>query len=597
MKVIYYDSGYVGTGKYYSVPKKYNFTLATCCTNCGQIMCVSWETNLDEESVPLVVRKKIANCPTCDKKVSLKEDVSVISKSKSRPDTVKRLESHIQHSIRRTFRDAVSILIEKVKNDDDMPLDNIHAKLINNDVSLLKQYISNILSVESAVYFLSERLVDLYIAQKQNNHLIAANRANMEKEWKLAAKNAAIEKEQQIKEKIATSKKSISKSKQKIAELKKEISTLNQSFMEKDWTVSVERKDIHCPNKPAEIYVSIPPIPLKPTLKTAGLFNKKSVEAYNSDLTEKYENELESYNAALVASKQATEENKRRYQQYQLELAAYYALKDVEESRIMQEADILKKEAKKTLTQRVMVLNTQIEELNYEISQLSDQIEHMQMEEIAPSEKLELPAENAISSFIRREIKEAEKQLRRVVKIRGQLYSYNVIHSKYRNQVALSSIYEYLDTGRCDCLTGALGAYNIFESECRNNLIIAQLNQVIDTLEEIKKTQRLVYLELKQINDSLDQLNNKMDQVISEMQFLEQGVDKMGGRLAEIYKNTDKLTDSNQNISETLIQINESTNRIQENTAATAYSAAVTAHYTKINVQLTNAVGFMLALK
>lgn len=49
-----------------------------------------------------------------------------------------------------------------------------------------------------------------------------------------------------------------------------------------------------------------------------------------------------------------------------------------------------------------------------------------------------------------------------------KLYSYNIIHKNYRNFYGMSKIYQLLDTGICDSLTGVNGAY----SQMRTDQII-----------------------------------------------------------------------------------------------------------------------------
>lgn len=40
-----------------------------------------------------------------------------------------------------------------------------------------------------------------------------------------------------------------------------------------------------------------------------------------------------------------------------------------------------------------------------------------------------------------------------------------VIYPKYLTLPAVTTIYEYLESGRCDSLAGANGSYNLYESE------------------------------------------------------------------------------------------------------------------------------------
>lgn len=81
----------------------------------------------------------------------------------------------------------------------------------------------------------------------------------------------------------------------------------------------------------------------------------------------------------------------------------------------------------------------------------------------------------------------------------NKLYAKEVIFPKYRNLPALTSIYEYILSGRCEELTGATGAYNLYEEELRKDIVIAQLNTIISNLEQIRQNQYMLYEEIKKV--------------------------------------------------------------------------------------------------
>ena len=100
-----------------------------------------------------------------------------------------------------------------------------------------------------------------------------------------------------------------------------------------------------------------------------------------------------------------------------------------------------------------------------------------------------------------------QKAVDDIFRARGELnqaliifYHLDVIYPKYRNLVAVTTIYEYLASGRCDTLEGADGAYNLYEMELRQNIIIGQLSSVLDSLEQIKSNQFTLYNEIKEAN-------------------------------------------------------------------------------------------------
>jgi len=180
---------------------------------------------------------------------------------------------------------------------------------------------------------------------------------------------------------------------------------------------------------------------------------------------------------------------------------------------------------------------------------------------IAQSEDRSLPALTA-KTIVDKEIDEAQALLKKLYECRNTLYAYNIVFEKYRNVVALSTFYEYLMAERCTTLVGADGAYNLYENQMRADMIIGQLSQVIEKLDQIKDTQYMIYSSLQTVNRNLDHLNKTMDSALVSIQNMEKDV----------------------------VNISANTNVI-------AHNSAVTAYYSKLNADLTNALGYMVAFK
>ena len=88
----------------------------------------------------------------------------------------------------------------------------------------------------------------------------------------------------------------------------------------------------------------------------------------------------------------------------------------------------------------------------------------------------------------------------------AKLYDKDIIFGKYRNMVAMTSIYEYFASGRVSELTGPTGAYNLYESELRQNLVVSELQKINSNLEEIKANQYILYSEIKKGNETQRQI-------------------------------------------------------------------------------------------
>lgn len=605
MKATYYSAGYAGKTDSFKVTKKFSFVCAVACANCGHFLSVSWDNDIDTVEIPEKAHQKIKVCPVCGKKTPLKKDLYIVTKKTSNSAAVNLLENQIAQNLENISRKNVGVMISKTATVKDMPVDNSIAKIVNSDIALLKEYILNLISAESAVYFLTERVVALYKNQSRNNQQVAKENIIAEQERRDKAKKIADTNERERKQAIQALKKENTVLKNKIKELKKAIS-------EKDWTADVPTQEISQPRKPKMITVKIPNAPIAPTLKQVGLFNKKKITAENEELMAQYEKELAAYKTSCHKAELVKAENAQRELQYQEEIKAYYAALEAESERIRKEALALKEKAVSDTEEIIKQLKNKIDTNEEKILKIASDVLMSSQEDCAKtsSSPKELQ-QNAVSIFLDREMREAQNQLKQAVRIRGQLYSYNIIHNKYRNQVALSTIYEYLDTRRCSELVGADGAYNLFESECRSNLIISQLSTVIETLEEIKQTQYLIYSELKQINRNLDKMNKTMEQAVAEIVNLKMEVGQINNYLEEISINTELLKNDNRQIAEntkvtarntdTIMsdtkKIADHTKKIGDYAAVTAHYTATSAFYARLNAQLTNAMGFMLALK
>lgn len=92
----------------------------------------------------------------------------------------------------------------------------------------------------------------------------------------------------------------------------------------------------------------------------------------------------------------------------------------------------------------------------------------------------------------------------------NKLYSMDIIYPKYRNFVAVASLYEYIDSGRCAELTGADGAYNLFELEIRLDKIITGLDRILSKLDAIMENQFYLYSAIKELQPVIQNISDKI---------------------------------------------------------------------------------------
>lgn len=118
-------------------------------------------------------------------------------------------------------------------------------------------------------------------------------------------------------------------------------------------------------------------------------------------------------------------------------------------------------------------------------------------------------------------------------------YRKNIIYKKYRNLIAVSSIYEYLESGRCSGLEGHEGAYNIFENEIRQNIIINRLDEVIRCLNKIADNQYMLYSAIQESNKKISRLSDEFSRMADNLSAIENNTAIMSYNTQLIAQNTE----------------------------------------------------------
>ena len=396
----------------------------------------------------------------------------------------KNIKADIQHEEKEKAKERLSNLYKKYALSTFDANDPVDKKIIQENTSNLKEYIAAIVKLESNERWLTERLEQLYLDEKDIGRL-----AVHEKALKINSKR----------EKVVSCE-------EKCKKIIEQIQQLNEITM----------------SEAGFILPTMPSKPTEPIYETPGFFNKKKVMSENERKRIEYQDKCTNYDNELKAYEQKTINQERAFNQF----------------------IISKREALET------ELKDSQDNLDYFIKKSNEEIEKML--------STNLPIEE-LKNSITEEIDTAEKLLKDTLITKKRFYSLGVIFEKYRDLIPLSTFYEYLMAGRCDTLEGANGAYNIFESELRANVIIKELSDIKNTLEEIKNNQYMVYSELKNIQNSLSELKEGMQTTVKT--------------------------------------INGNLDIIAKNTEVTAFYSKVNAYYAKKNAELTNALGFLIALK
>lgn len=359
-----------------------------------------------------------------------------------------------------------------------------------NSTDFLKEYLLNLINLETNIMCMSKRLKVLYLLRGENDRDVAY--------------------EQNF----------------PIFNFVKEIEAKNSDLVNlKQEKAEYERQPLLFKT------VNLPQKPIKPEILKANLFNKKKIAALNAQAEAEYQEAVKKHLTTVEECKKQTEKNKAEAE-------------NQKKAKIKKYGERIDKSARDLAMAQ--------HELNQRRANASD-----------------YPTPAAGKKYILdAEIATVEEALKNSFQCKNELYSYNIIFEKYRNIVAVSSFYEYLMAGRCDSLEGANGAYNIYENESRMDSIITKLDEIETKLDEIKANQFMVYNKLNSIESSLNSLNRTMKKAVSSLNSINANTATMSKYLENISNNTDVI----------------------------AHNTAVSAYYSKVNAELTNALGFMVAL-
>lgn len=116
------------------------------------------------------------------------------------------------------------------------------------------------------------------------------------------------------------------------------------------------------------------------------------------------------------------------------------------------------------------------------------------------------------------------KQLNESKRILVSIYSEQLIPKRYQGLIPVSTIYGYLETGRCNIICGHGGVYDTYERDLQAGIII-------NNLMEINRKLSIVINNQKKLYDVLQSIDSTVSSIKSE-------VENSGRKLDEISRNS-----------------------------------------------------------
>lgn len=487
----------------------------------------------------------------------------------------------------------IAELIKSVNRPSDMPSENKYASTILSKPVYIKNYLLHLIHLESELDFLKKYLSSL------DEHI-----------YQCGTNKNAVKKicEKYMQDKTAYEAYDLCGRLEMLQYMKENPTKYiaEQASIIDDNGVKIENPKYQKLSKPK---APIPPIaprtqapvpPKEPNYAKPTLFNRKKVLADNEILKKKYEAELSKYNPLFKKYQDEQQRYSKAMADYQAKRNEYekalseYNLKldeQKKQAKIFAEAaaKLGKEQSAKAISSEIKSTEAEINAITNRNKEESDNILASMLEVV-------------IYNFLCDERKKARKELKETQKALNEMYAYNVVYQKYRELPILTTLYEYINSGRCFDLRGGDGAYNLYESELRANIIFDKLDNISASLESIKANQRMLYTELTQVNNNLEIANQGIFKVVNTLSSLDKKVGAVNKKLStmneslESIEKSTKTTAQNTSIAARNSEITAHNSSVTAyNTQVTAYNSAISAQYSRISASRLDSIEFMMA--
>ncbi len=134
-------------------------------------------------------------------------------------------------------------------------------------------------------------------------------------------------------------------------------------------------------------------------------------------------------------------------------------------------------------------------------------------------DEIRVEKENEEQDRLREILSDLEDRRNSTMLLLAQYYDVGIVFPKYRNLIAMCSIYEYFMSGSCDTWKEA---YNKYDNEVLARQIITKLDEVVVSLDSIRQNQFMLYDVIQDGNRISRQL---VSASIEQSKLLEKSID------------------------------------------------------------------------
>ena len=104
-------------------------------------------------------------------------------------------------------------------------------------------------------------------------------------------------------------------------------------------------------------------------------------------------------------------------------------------------------------------------------------------------------------------------ELQNAKKVRSNIYALGFLHRDYHDFVAVSTMYGYLDRGRCTTLVGPGGIYDTFEKDLQMQTVIRNLRDLNASMDRVEANQRVLINEMRSANQHLENMSRSLNNI------------------------------------------------------------------------------------
>ena len=120
-------------------------------------------------------------------------------------------------------------------------------------------------------------------------------------------------------------------------------------------------------------------------------------------------------------------------------------------------------------------------------------------------------------SYLTDMISRIEYNLEQSKKIRETVYDEGVLPERYRNIIAVASLYQFLENGICTQIKGHGGIYDTYEYHLKLKEIVDNLIEIRKDLRRIQANQEFLYDKLCDVHETLISINSGINSAAKEI--------------------------------------------------------------------------------